>query len=105
DRQVEQQPWDVIAQLQRCQFMRNFAASYEIAEFATGVEEQGQECVTQFEQRFADHPEAQLQQLQPYRFGGELMERGEALLAAAQVNATWSNGQLARLYTLLARTA
>ena len=105
DRLIEQQPWDVIALLQRCRFMSNFAANYEIAQFATEIGEQAQECMTQIEQKFPGHPEVQLQRLQADRFTGELVEQGETLLSDARVNATWSNGQLARLYTLLARTA
>ena len=105
DRQIEQQPWDVIALLQRCRFMSDFAASYEIAEFATEIGEQAQDCMTQVEQKFPGHPETQLQRLQADRFTGQLMQQGEELLSDARVNETWSNGQLARLYTLLAHTA
>ena len=64
DRQIERQPSDVIAQLHRCRFMNDFAASYEIAEFATRMREQVHECMEQFDARFPGHPETQLRQLQ-----------------------------------------
>jgi uncharacterized protein len=105
DRQIEQRPWDAIARLDRCRFMRDFAANYQIAGFATEIGEQAQECMQEFERSFAGHPEARLRQLQADRFGEELMEQGEALLADPQVHQTWTSGQLARLYTLLARDA
>jgi membrane protease YdiL (CAAX protease family) len=105
DRQIEQQPSDVIAQLHRCRFMNDFAASYEIAEFAMRIREQAHECMEQFDVRFPGHPETQLRQLQANMVADDVLKQGEALLSAARARASWTNGQLGRLYTLLARTA
>jgi hypothetical protein len=105
DRQIEQQPADVVVRLKRCEFMQDFAASYEVAEFAGKVSERGEDCLTQFARAYPGHPEIQLRNLQTNMFGADMMERGEALLAEAQARRTWTNGQLGRLYTMLAEAA
>jgi membrane protease YdiL (CAAX protease family) len=104
DRHIEQQPFDVITRLDRCRFMLEFAANFEIAQFATAVSEQGQECQTQVEQAFPDHPEMLLRGLQANMYE-DLLHEAEKVLIDAQKRNTWTNGQLARLYSLLARTA
>jgi len=104
DRQIEQQPSDVVTRLDRCRFMLDFAASYEIAEFANEVSEQGQECQTQFDQAYPDHPETKLRELQANMYGEVLQQAEEALTDAHKRN-SWTNGQLGRLYSLLARAA
>lgn len=105
DRQIEQQPADVVTRLDRCRFMLDFAASYEIAEFATEVGEQGQECQTQLEQAYPDHPEMKLHELQGSLYGDGGLRQAEEVLLDAQKRNSWTNGQLGRLYSLLARAA
>lgn len=104
DRQIEQQPADVVMRLNRCRFMFDFASSYEIAEFASKVGEHAQQCQSKVEQAYPDHPEILLQQLQAEVFDSRL-EKAEAVLAEAHRRNTWTAGQLGRLYTLLARAA
>lgn len=104
DRQIEQQPTDVITRLDRCRFMQDFAGNYEIADFAETVAEQGEECQAQFDQSFPDHPETQLRQLQASSYGKSL-EPAEKVLADARLRATWTRGQLGRLYSMLAEMA
>ena len=104
DRQIEQQPTDVVTRLDRCRFMQDFAASYEIADFAEKVSEQGEECQTQFDEAFPDHPETQLRQLQASSYGKSL-EPAEKVLGDARLRASWTSGQLGRLYSLLAEMA
>lgn len=105
DRRIEQQPSDVIAQLDRCRFMGDFAASYETADFVPEIGERAQQCLKQFDERFPGHPETQLRQLQAERYDDDVLNRGEALLADARARGSWTTGQLGRLYTLLADTA
>jgi membrane protease YdiL (CAAX protease family) len=105
DRQIEQQPSDVVTRLERCRFMLDFAANYEVADFANEVGEQGQECQTQLDQAYPDHPETKLRELQANMYGGEGLEQAEQVLADAHQRNTWTNGQLGRLYSLLARAA
>jgi membrane protease YdiL (CAAX protease family) len=105
DRQIEQQPWDVVTRLARCRFMLDFAGNYEIAEFATEISEQGQECQTQVDQAYPDHPETKLAQLQANMYGGDGLRQAEEVLLDAQKRNSWSNGQLGRLYSLLAQGA
>jgi len=105
DRQIEQQPWDVVTRLDRCRFMGEFAANYEIAEFASEIGEQSQECQTQFDQTYPDHPETKLHELQTSMYGSEGLQQAELVLLDAQKRNTWTNGQLGRLYSLLARAA
>ncbi|HEY7638683.1 MAG TPA: type II CAAX endopeptidase family protein [Steroidobacteraceae bacterium] len=104
DRQIEQQPADVVTRLNRCRFMLNFASSYEIAEFAGKIVERGTQCQSQVEQAYPDHPEIQLDHLQTNAFGAAL-DQAEAVLAEARRRDTWTSGQLGRLYSLLARIA
>ena len=104
DRQIEQQPSDVVTRLDRCRFMLDFAASYEIAEFANEVSEQGRECQSQFDQAYPDHPETKLRELQANMYG-EVLQQAEEVLTDAHKRNSWTNGQLGRLYSLLARAA
>jgi uncharacterized protein len=105
DRQIEQQPADVVTRLDRCRFMLEFAANYEIATFAREIGEQGQECQRQLAQAYPDHPEAKLHDLESNLYGGDLLRQAEEVLLDAQKRNSWTNGQLARLYSVLARAA
>jgi membrane protease YdiL (CAAX protease family)/tetratricopeptide (TPR) repeat protein len=105
DRQIEQQPADVVTRLDRCRFMLDFAASYEIAEFAGEISERSEECQTQFDQAYPDHPETKLHELRTNMYGGEGLHQAELVLIDAQKRNSWTSGQLARLYSLLARAA
>jgi membrane protease YdiL (CAAX protease family) len=105
DRQIEQQPSDVVTRLGRCRFMLEFASNYEIAEFASEISEQSQECQTQLDQAYPDHPETKLHGLQANLYGGDALREAEEVLIDAQRRNSWTNGQLARLYSLLARAA
>src|SRR5262249_35416398 len=78
DRQIEQQPADVVAPRHRCEFMLDFAASYEIAEFAGEVGKRGEDCLAELERAYPGHPETQLRDLMANTFGDSMLERGEA---------------------------
>jgi uncharacterized protein len=101
--QVQQHPYDISAQLQRCRFIDEFTSTYEYATFIDAVYEQGEQCHATLTQKYPEHPEVLLLQLER-TYGDNLLKEGEALLQKVQ-RQSWTHGQLARLYALLARTA
>jgi uncharacterized protein len=103
DAYIDQHPFDVIAQLRRCRFIEDFAASYEYASFVDEIYEQSEQCDATLAEDYPEHPEVLLVQLQGL-YGHEQLKRGAALLREIRVGA-WTAGQMARLYTLLAQTA
>jgi uncharacterized protein len=101
--QIEQSPYDITAQLRRCRFIDEFTSTYEYATFIDAVYELGEQCQATLTQKYAEHPEVLLLGLER-TYGAHLLEEGAKLLRKVQ-RQNWTNGQLARLYTLLAKTA
>ena len=94
---------DVIAQLQRCQFIDQAASTYEYSSFGESLGELGARCIGELQGRFPEHPELLLLDLQQ-RQGQDRLAAAERVLAASSQQA-WTNGQLARLHVLLANVA
>ena len=103
DRQVEQNPYDIVDRLQRCRFIDQFVAGYEYAGFVDDVSDKAEQCRATLVEEHAGHPEIALWQLEQ-SYGEELLTKGAELLSRS-ASGTWTAGQSARLYTMLARAA
>ena len=103
DRQVEQNPYDIVERLQRCRFIDQFMSNYEYAGFIDDLAEVAERCRAKLIEQHPDHPEVALWQLER-TFGEELLSEGAELLRKSG-SGTWTAGQSARLYTALARAA
>lgn len=94
---------DVASHLQRCQFIDEFMSNYEYASFRDLLAELSSTCVSKLQASFPQHPEITLAALDR-NYGKERLRAAEQALAQTPTQ-SWTNGQLARLYTLLANTA
>jgi hypothetical protein len=103
DQQIEQRPYDIVERLQRCRFFEQFVASYEYSGFIDEVKEQEEQCSAKLVEEHPEHPEVALWQLER-TFGEQLLTEGAELLRHPALG-TWTPGQLARLYTMLAQAA
>jgi membrane protease YdiL (CAAX protease family) len=103
DRQIEQNPHDILDRLQRCRFMDQFIANYEYAGFVDDVTKEAEQCRAKLVEEHAEHPEVALWEL-GHTFGDQLLSEG-AELQRHTATGTWTAGQSARLYTMLARAA
>jgi uncharacterized protein len=103
DKQVEQNPYDVVDRLQRCRFIEQFIANYEYASFIDDVSEQEEQCRAKLMEQHPEHPEVALWDLES-TYGDQLLTKGAELLRRSSMG-TWTQGQMARLYTMLARAA
>lgn len=103
DRQVAQNPYDIVDQLQRCRFIDQFIANYEYASFIDEVSEQEDQCRSKLMEQRPEHPEVALWDLER-TYGDQLLTKGAALERQATFG-LWTPGQAARLYSMLARAA
>lgn len=103
DEQIEQNPYDVVEQLQRCRFIEQFVANYEYAGFIDDLVQRAGQCRTRLGERHPEHPEVALWQLQG-TYGDQMLTKGAELVRQAALG-TWTTGQSARLYSMLARAA
>ena len=103
DKQVAQNPYDIVDQLQRCRFIDQFIANYEYASFIDEVSEQEEQCRTRLMEQRPEHPEVALWDLER-TYGDQLLTKG-AELARQSSFGMWTPGQTARLYSMLARAA
>jgi uncharacterized protein len=103
DQEVERNPHDIVDRLQRCRFVDQFIASYEYAGFIDDVAGSAEQCRAQLVEQHPEHPEIALWELER-TYGDPLLTKGEELLRQPALS-TWTSGQLARLYTMLARAA
>jgi hypothetical protein len=103
DKQVELNPYDVVDRVQRCRFIDQFVASYEYASFIDEVTEKEEQCRTKLMEQYPAHPEVALWDLERM-YGEPLLTKGAELLSQPSFD-TWTTGQMARLYTILARAA
>lgn len=103
DQQVAQNPYDVVGQLQRCRFIDQFIANYEYASFIEELSTQEEQCRTKLMQERPEHPEVSLWDLER-TYGDQLLTKGAELTRRSSFG-TWTQGQMARLYTMLARAA
>jgi uncharacterized protein len=94
---------DVTSHLRRCQFIDEFASTYEYSTFNDALGELSTKCRSEAQVRFPQHPEIILLQLEQ-SFGKERLRAAEQAVARSEQQ-SWTNGQMARLYTLMANTA
>lgn len=103
DKQVQQNPYDIVDQLQRCRFIAQFIANYEYASFINEVSAQEEQCRTRLMEQRAGHPEVELWELER-TYGDQLLTKGTELERQSSFS-LWTPGQMARLYAMLARAA
>jgi membrane protease YdiL (CAAX protease family) len=103
DKQIEQNPYDIVDRLQRCRFIDQFVESYEYVGFIDDVSPLAEQCRAKLVEEHPEHPEVALWQLEG-SFGDDLLTKG-AELSRQSALGTWTTGQSARLYTKLAEAA
>ena len=103
DAPLARHPYDVVASLQRCRFITEFADTYEFASFTDGLYAQSESCFATLHERWPEHPEVLLGELERSDDEDKL---DRALQVLAESNAhRWTDGQLARLHATLAAAA
>src|SRR5262249_55873760 len=100
DAASERAPYDVAQHRARCEFIDQFASSYEYVSFVDELYAMAESCREKLKERFPNHPEVQLDELDQMTAAEQL-----AWLNAHGVGADWTHGQTARLYEKLARAA
>lgn len=100
--ELAERPFDVVAHIDRCRAIEELTYGYEYATWIDRAYELHEECLEDLD-RFADHPELRLLELERM-LDEELWTAGHAILAET-IDDSWTPGQIARLYTLLAATA
>ena len=103
DNYLVRSPYDVASQLRRCAFIDEFIDNHEYVSFAETLTELSEDCRSAVRKRFPEHPEVTLDTLER-NYGKRRLQAAERALEESSKQA-WTNGQLARLYTLLANTA
>jgi uncharacterized protein len=103
DKEAELAPHDLVGQLQRCRFIQEFVGNYEYAGFIDEAMAQEEQCRAQLVEEHPEHPEVALWELER-TYGEPLLTKGAELLGQSSVG-TWTRGQMARLYAMLARAA
>ncbi|HET8699458.1 MAG TPA: CPBP family intramembrane glutamic endopeptidase [Gammaproteobacteria bacterium] len=101
DDELAARPWDVAGRIAQCQFIDDFASTYEYVEWSDELYDRADECAAALEERFAEHPEFVLWQLGREYDDEKVVSTCEDVLASTTRQA-WTAGQLARLYTLFA---
>jgi membrane protease YdiL (CAAX protease family) len=104
DAEIAAQPYRVMAQIERCNFVEAFPAQYEGAVFSDEVYERGALCEQDLVARLPDHPEVRLWQLGRTYGDEERLAAGQELLALLDMHG-WTRGQRARLYVELANVS
>lgn len=103
DRYLATNAHDVIGHLRRCRFIEEFTGTFEYTSFSETLNELSERCLSELQSRFPEHPEITLALLDR-NYGKERLRAAEQALNAT-AGQSWTNGQMARLYTLLATTA
>jgi membrane protease YdiL (CAAX protease family) len=101
DELIKARPYDVFLQIERCRFIRESVGDDDEGNYSEDICAQSQECNAQIEENFRGHPEADLYKLESL-YGDEGYKAALALEDSAQQ--TWTDGQRARLYVVLAHT-
>lgn len=104
DAEIAAHPLRISGQIERCEFVESFPSEYEYVTFSDETYDLAAQCEDELLRRFPDHPEVRLWQL------GRMYDDAEALkvaqgLVAVLVMHGWTEGQRARLYTVLATTS
>ena len=100
DNYLANRRYDVVAAVERCRFIGVLALDFEYLEWLDEVYDDKKACDEALAARYPLHPEVQLYELEN-KFGEQLREQGERLLETSAAG-EWTEGQLGRLYTLLA---
>lgn len=103
DREIVARPFDVALQVQRCRFIEEFSYQYEYEVWIDAIFELSEACDAELAARWDNHPEVILRRFE-YLYGESLLE------AAAPYDYPpnrpgWTDGQLSRLYEMLALAA
>lgn len=91
---------DVVAAVERCRFIDEFAATFEYLDWLEVVYDEQTACTEQLTEHYPQHPEVELYGLES-TYGEERLTDGERLLEASR-SGEWTESQLSRLYTHLA---
>ena len=103
DNEIRGRPFDVARRVDRCRFIDEFSYTYEYVSWLDEVYELGEQCITEVELEFPNHPEAVLFRLE-FLYGEELLEASNHL-DGPTLPPGWTRGQVARLYSLRAAAA
>jgi membrane protease YdiL (CAAX protease family) len=101
DDELAARPWDVTGRIAQCQFIDDFASTYEYVEWSDELYDRGDQCAAALDERFPEHPEVVLWQLEREYDDEKIVATCDDVLASSGRQA-WTAGQMARLYTLLA---
>jgi len=99
--EIAQRPYDVLARLAQCRFVEEFGNRHEYLSWGDELYDLGERCMAAVDQDFPGHPEVSLSKLEQTFDDEQRMDQGAALLARPEWG-QWTQGQRARLYTLLA---
>ena len=103
DTLIEREPYDVALRIQRCKFLAEYVSSFESGSFLEDLYALSEECDSQLNEDFAEHPEVLLLNLEN-SYGEERERRGKEIVATMLVEG-WTHGQMGRLYAALAHSA
>lgn len=101
DEELAAFPYDPVGYADKCRFIAAFIDSREYFDWFDEAIAREEECRASLRARFPGHPEVELLDLEQLYDYQAVVETGEALLAQARYP-LWTNGQIARLDTLLA---
>jgi uncharacterized protein len=103
DTLLEREPYDVALRIQRCKFLAEYVSSFESGSFLEDLYGLSEECDSQLNEDFAEHPEVLLLNLES-SYGEERERRGKEIVSTMLVEG-WTHGQMGRLYAALAQAA
>jgi tetratricopeptide (TPR) repeat protein len=103
DKQIEQHPYDIVDRIQRCRFIEQFIGYYEYGGFIDDLYEESKQCRAKVVEEHPEHAEVALWELER-TYGDEQLTKGASYLRPS-ASGTWTAGQSARLYSMLARAA
>lgn len=103
DRGIESRPFDVALRVERCRFIDEVSYQYEYEDWIDGVYELGETCDQSLQAEFSRHPEVVLRGFE-YLYGQDLLDAAGPYDYPAN-RPGWTEGQLARLYEMLATAA
>jgi uncharacterized protein len=104
DEELARRPYDVAARLGECDFIETFGSQYEYLDWIDEVFERSAACFGELEAEFAEHTEIKLRTVERTFPDENRLAAGKALIGELALGG-WTNGQRARLFTLLAQSA
>lgn len=103
DAEIESRPFDVGLHVERCRLLDGFGYKFEYVEWLDEVFLRAEECRITLEDRFPEHPEIKLLELEGLFDDNALLRQARAILETGTYG--WSRGQLSRLHELMALAA